>query len=241
MRKRRILVIGNSHSQMLLQALREREAQLVSLAPIEYRIAWLQTEKYGDTSLEDAENEVSSLRKDDLLVMARLGAQHNKMSLFCHKAPYRLYDEQVDEVFGPEDAEIIPQSAIEDTLKGMVEKDKVVSKLKSKAICQTLHFPPPPPKEMGDKEGTMVKAAESESVFMRFEHPMKRLCIWRLEQSVTNRYLMKLGVRTCNVPDVAVDKKGFLLPEYSAPDLTHANSKYGHMLLRHFEDAIDNI
>lgn len=232
MAPRRILVVGNSHSQMLSNALSKHRDFGASEAP-DFKFMWLKTQKHGDATLPEIEAEVSGLKETDLLAITILGTQHNILALFRHDQPYRLYDPQHAELFEDSAGEVVPLSTFAAAIRDIVQRDVTVARLKKLAPCRVVHFPPPPPKFSFGSAGKHIKISETETVFREFEDPYKRQLIYKLEQGITDEYLKKIGVDTCEIPKEAVDENGFLSREFQAADATHANFEYGASMLRY--------
>jgi hypothetical protein len=57
-----------------------------------------------------------------------------------------------------------------------------------------------------------------------------RLAMWETLHSQLREVCGEFGVTVIPVPNAAVDSQGFLLPQYSAPDATHANGDYGRLV-----------
>lgn len=58
-----------------------------------------------------------------------------------------------------------------------------------------------------------------------------RIAMWRLIQSITSEVASEFGVNFVKVPDEAISPSGLLKSEYWTDDLTHANEKYGALML----------
>jgi hypothetical protein len=57
-----------------------------------------------------------------------------------------------------------------------------------------------------------------------------RLAMWKTLHAQLADTCRAYGVPVVPVPSEATDSDGFLLPEYSAPDATHANAEYGRIM-----------
>lgn len=232
MARRRILIVGNSHSQMLSAALSKQGDLDVTDQP-DFKVMWLKKgEKFGDATLPEIEAEVRELNESDLLAITFLGTKHNILALFRHDQPYRVYDPRHAELFETSVGEVLPLSTLTATIREVVQRDATVARLKKLARCRVVHFPPPPPKFSSGGDGKHIKISETETTFREFEDPFKRLLIYNLEQKLTDEYLKTIGVDTCRPPKETIDENGFLLREFQASDATHANFRYGASMLR---------
>ncbi|HRF07214.1 MAG TPA: hypothetical protein PL193_01015 [Xanthobacteraceae bacterium] len=69
--------------------------------------------------------------------------------------------------------------------------------------------------------------------------PFIRLKLWLIVQDMLSEAAVAAGVRFLPVPKAACDADGFLLREYWAGDITHANLEYGNLLLAYVLDYCD--
>jgi hypothetical protein len=67
-----------------------------------------------------------------------------------------------------------------------------------------------------------------------------RLELWNVLAESLASHAKKLGTKFINAPEVSRDALGLLLPEYWQPDVTHANSKYGMLIIEELMKLIGN-
>jgi hypothetical protein len=99
----------------------------------------------------------------------------------------------------------------------------------------------PPPKEdneairtMLSKEAAFVRIAErlgTDLATVRMSSPVLRLKLWCLLQDQMAEVARATGARFCAVPAEVCTEAGFLRPEYWVRDATHANLRYGRIML----------
>lgn len=68
-----------------------------------------------------------------------------------------------------------------------------------------------------------------------YNDPRIRLAIWIIEMEEVSNLLGRLDIAVLPVPAEAIDADGFLLPDFSANDATHANAAYSELVLRQIE------
>ena len=236
---KRLLIVGNSHTQMISKALVSRSR--ASALPVDIEVCWLLSKgkgNFGDTSREDAQAKIAALKASDLLAVSFLGTLHNLIGLFEHPSPYAILDSQNDSGAIPPNAEIIPHKVMIDLFDQFTEDDLQVRKFAGIATCPVVHFFPPPPKERYAKP-RKFKVIDGKTVEFRFASALARLNLWKLETLAVERYLQRAGVVHYLCPRGSADEQGYLRPEYYASDATHANAAYGELLIEDFERMLD--
>jgi len=103
------------------------------------------------------------------------------------------------------------------------------------AACRVVHMMAPPPKRELGRERKKFVSPDGEVTFRQFGSPWTRLAIWRMEAEIVASHLEQFGIESCPLPERVHDPDGFLLPEFSAVDVTHANAAYGALVLEQLE------
>ena len=240
--RRKILVVGNSHTQIIKEAIAIRASAGMPVAD-DVEVCWLNLghkSNFGDTPREDAIAKVRSLRSSDLLVMSLIGTLHNSIGLFDHEIPFSLALSIYDPLETSLGRQIIPRNVMSDVFKDYVERVPVFEQLAEAARCLVVHFIPPPPKE-GFAESGKTRIVDEVQVQLEYAPKHSRLALWKLEESVVANYLSKLTVYHYAVPLNAATPEGFLLPAYHSSDATHANAQFGELLLRDFERMLHGL
>lgn len=106
----------------------------------------------------------------------------------------------------------------------------------------------PPPKRSADlikgfleKEPLLVKLAAEKGYSMtdvEVTPAIIRLKLWRVIQDMMAELAAANGGAFVEVPPETQDELGFLLPEFWAPDATHANNDYGRLMLDRFLERV---
>ena len=232
MARRRILIVGNSHTAMVKRAIRQ-EPGLVP-AGVELEICWLMAGGaggHGDTTPEAAEAKIRALGRGDLLVTSFLGTLHNIYGLIENDLPFSVMNGTAGSVLGR--TQIIPASVIGSLVDGHLQRDTTMKRYLEIAACRVVHFMAPPPKEdpgpppQQRKDGTPLPNA-------RWAEAQSRLAFWTIEAGKVSEYLERIGASPYLTPGGTRDSKGFLADAYQASDATHANASYGALLVRDF-------
>jgi hypothetical protein len=232
-RKRRILVLGNSHTRALAPDEVERDI---------LEVRWIKTRydaRFGDTSVAEAAELARNLQAQDCLVIMYFGTIHNIVGLLNHETPFTLVTAEDCDDVRTGAATLIPLNAMRAYLSDMIAADQTVRTLAEAAQCRVLHPMPPPPKET-PAAPTPDKAYRGRSIEdVGFSPAPRRRALWRLERDVLEAQLAKLGVELLDPPSDAMDQRGFLKPDYHASDVTHANKRYGRLVLDQIRAALD--
>lgn len=230
-----ILIVGNSHTAALKQAL-ENDTSLACGA-VSFQIRWLigddrsQTRRtLGDTSTDDARRLIARLDVDDMLVLALFGSGHNVLGLLRHDRPFALASTAVSG-----NDELIPERVMYDTFVGFQRKMKaVVVALQAEAPCPVYHLATPAPKE---DDSHILQATSSYRerpvTTVSLNPPLLRGTLWQLEMRAVRDVCEGSGIRFVNVPVGSTTDDGlFLRREYYGRDVTHGNEAYGALVLR---------
>jgi len=228
----RVFVFGDSHTQALKDALSDYELPNSSLR---FDIHWKYKEKKGsargDLKNEDALRIASSLSENDLLVISLLGTSHNLFGLLKHKIPFYVLTEQP-----MPDQRIIPVNVIFDAFVDLQKKNKLILELKKSTKARTLHLATPPPKFDND----FIKKFIEKKISVESLHnwygdivnpPQVRQALWRIEMESMKVVLEELGISLLPPPGSAMTPSGFLKEDYYASDATHANHRYGSLVI----------
>ena len=237
----KILIVGNSHTQMIRDAIAVREGEGKPTGDIE--VCWLLSRgkgDFGDTSREDAVAKITSLGASDLLVTSLIGTLHNIIGLFNHESPFLLAADSDRHAEKSTTAQVIPRQVMRDVFTEHVEGNEFFEQMVDAARCLVVHFIPPPPKE-GFAKGSKTRIVDGVQVHLEYAPKHSRMALWKLEESVVAGYLERLKVYHYAVPLNAATPEGFLLPAYHSSDATHANAAFGELLLRDFERMLHGL
>jgi hypothetical protein len=168
-----------------------------------------------------------------LVVLSLWGNWYNTLALVQHPEPfdfiYPSFDESVDE-----NRRIIPFTQIHRTFANNIRQQlEIVGIFQSLATGQMLLLETPPP-------------IEDENHILKYPGPFKehlsqgvtpaaiRRKLWRLQSQIYQDVCRDRMIEFVNFP-IEATSSGYLDPEYCFPDPTHANVKYGELILADVE------
>ena len=193
----------------------------------------------GDTSLDEFLPIARRLQKDDILVSVIGGNQYAVFSTIQH--PVR-FDFCLPEAAAPElnqDVELIPFRGLYDYFFTALQlgDGKTLEALRNSTRAKLVHLLAPPPKSdnsyIEQHHDTQFAAAGISN--MGVSAPELRMKFWKLQNRAIDEICGKLGIQTIRPPEEAQDPDGFLLRPYYAGDATHANVRYGELVLQQLE------
>ncbi len=238
MSRKKILVVGDSHTRALAKAHEARAARELKSEGLEFDINWLRNAdgSRGDLEMADALERAASLQANDMFVISILGTLHNVFGLLEHEKPFDLFSRGDETLSLAEGRVVVPENALWDMLKSNSERNKRIVDLRDKASCPAYHLATPPPKE--DSGFIMARAARYHERLVAeagVNLASTRLKLWKLEMRVLAHLCAEWTVQLVLPPAEAQTPEGFLRPEYYANDATHANAGYGELVLRQLE------
>jgi hypothetical protein len=230
-----IVVCGHSHAESILQAIYLPGLQAGSAPAISvcYSADWAAGPP-GDKEYWDF---VVELSRGKHVVIIWNGNQHNADFMFQAEPKFTLVgdaDDSYDHKHIP-----IPRAMIKDFFKPSFEElTKIIPTLSSAASITLMNGPAPKPlshiKNCILKEPYFTNIAKSLGVDvgdLAVTSDSLRLELWNVLVELLAKYAKTLGTNFISAPEVSRDAFGLLSPEYWAPDVTHANSKYGMLLI----------
>lgn len=237
--KRKIFVIGDSHTRVLGKAEELRVQSGDSPSECAFDIHWILTKKgdksRGDMPLEEAVAIAKALGPDDIVVISLAGTLHNIFGLLRHDPPFDFYTADDDHV--ESGTQIIPFHAVKDLLYDSARNNRNIIAIKKAASCRIFHLPTPAPKE--DNEFIQEKTVRYRDRFVLdagINSPAIRLKLWELEMEVVEELCREWGMSFIPAPLGSQTDAGFLKKDYYGADATHANEAYGQLVLRQLED-----
>lgn len=179
--------------------------------------------------------------RDKVAVIVWNGNQHQAAFLISSDPPFRVYNPNVRLVNPLSDKQLgswIPRTVFRDywdwTYKEFEEAISAISRHSQLVVVGT-----PPPKtdqtirEVLQNDPTILEAAKDKGIEpheVGLTAPCTRLALWNVIQDEMEELTLKAGGTFVPVPAKARDLEGYLLPEFSWPDATHTNSKYGSLI-----------
>ena len=244
MGKRRVIIVGDSHTAAVAQAAKIRKETSVD-GEVTFEIHRIGREKPGGKmikgpSLEQIVEILRNASADVVLVSMVGGNQYNVLGMLVHPEPFDFLLEGDDPATLTPDARVIPASQIEAAfdhfLSGTLSQ-QVQELLRAFPGKIKLHVEPPPPKEDGDY---IRKNAESyfqteENINLKVSPAPFRRRLWVAQSRALDRLCNNLGMTLIRAPEDSMDESGYLQRDAYGADATHANAVYGEMLLRQLE------
>ena len=240
-----IVVCGHSHAESILQAINLPELPAGSAPAISvcYSADWAAGPP-GDKEYWDFVVELS--RGKHVLIMWN-GNQHNADFMFQAEPKFTIVgvaDDSYDHEYVP-----IPRAMIKDFFKPSFEElTKIIPTLSRTASITLMNGPAPKPLSHIEncilREPYFTDIAKSLGVDvgdLAITSDSLRLELWNVLVELLAKYAKTLGTDFISAPEVSRDALGMLLPEYWTPDVTHANSKYGVLLIEEIRKLIGNV
>jgi hypothetical protein len=246
--KRRIVLFGDSHIHAIQDALKLRgpergdvhiEARrlLKQKANAPHARSSPKAGTIGDTSFEDFLSVAATLRKTDVLVSVIGGNQHAVFGTIKHPLPFDFYSPENPIV--QKHVSLIPYRMLYDQfLRGLRKGDgTMLVALRSATPARVVHLLAPPPKQKNAfielYHDTHFAAEGIERLGV--SSPALRMKFWHLQNRVLQEICGELGIELIPPPAEAMDPHGFLKRSCYAGDATHANIKYGELVLADLE------
>ena len=238
-KKRKIIIIGESHSQAPLVAMRAKIELPKGVDLVIHRLTKIKNGKLiGSIAFKDTLVLCSTLDKDDLVISTIGGNQHAALSLIQHPQPFDTVGNN-GELPEPSESgapEIVPRNALKAIFETSFRTNdgKRILAIANAGPQRTVHLMAPPPK---DDVAHILRKVEADfaakGIMEKGVSPAPmRLRIWNIQNEVRGAVLAEGGVDLLPPPDGTMDEAGFLKPEYYASDATHANEKYGMKIIQ---------
>jgi hypothetical protein len=245
-----ILVCGQSHAASILAAIMLPEMQ-VGIAPavaVCYSADLMGTT--GPPEGKEYWDFVVKLSRGKHVVVVWNGNQHNAHFMFQTEPKFTVLgvtdnSDNSDNY----DAVPIPRAMIKNFFKPSFEElTEIIPSLSGAASITLLNGPAPKPlahiqncisqeKYFAD----LTKSLELDTDCFIITSDSLRLELWKILVEMLANYAKTLGTNFISAPAVSRDAFGMLLPEYWTPDVTHANSKYGVLLIEEIGKLIGKV
>ena len=235
--RRRIVLFGDSHTAAISRALIYRNQQ-GKRAPVEvYRI---RKEKdgvqIGEMEFQRFCRLIAGLNADDLVFSAIGGNQYAVVGTVRADPDFRIVMPGTGSPEADASAEIVPYRAVRSYIaSGVFNSDGIMLEtLRKSTPARVFHLTPPPPKSDNDfirrcYEGRFANPGTGE---MDPTDPALRLACWQIQRDCLEEMCARIDVELLPPPVGALGEDGFLVPDCYANDATHANRRYGDLVLR---------
>lgn len=240
--KRKVVIVGDSHTYAIQKAIAAQKAADPEFEFEAYRFKRPKRGKdFGDLTARQILRLIKKLTPRDVVVSTIGGNHHSAFGLIQHPVAFDVLLPGREEAVA-EGAQIVPYRAVRDYFLGRLERgdSELVSKLASAARCPVYHLTPPPPKRDDDfiRSNHETQFAARGLMDNGVSPAPLRYKLWKLQTDLTRRMYEKAGVKQLMPPQKAMDEDGYLRPDFYAKDATHANKKYGTLVLRQIKSSI---
>jgi hypothetical protein len=193
----------------------------------------------GDTLLEHFLPIARRLSADDVLVSVIGGNQYAVFGTIQHPQPFDFFLPGSDPGEADPGVDLIPFRPLYQYFSESLRlgDGQTIAALRNSTKAQIVHLLAPPPK--GENEyiekhhDTLFAAAGISSLGV--SPPALRMKFWELQNRAIEEICKELGVQTLAPPADAADPDGFLRRAFYAGDATHANGRYGELVLQQLE------
>jgi len=230
-----IVVCGHSHAASILEAtsLPEIQAGIKTEIAICYSTDWAAGPP-GDKEYWDF---VVELSRGKHVVIVWNGNQHNANFMFQTEPNFTMLGVTGDSYH--KESVPIPRAMIKDFFKpSFAELSEIIPSLSKARNVTLMNGPAPKPLThiqnciLQEKYFTdIAKSLGVDIADLAITSDSLRLELWNVLAELLADSAKNLGANFLSAPEVSRDAFGMLSPEYWASDVTHANSKYGTLLI----------
>ncbi len=223
---RKILVVGSSHTAVIAKA----ASGMDSLNAL-----WVKNPKRddgpGDITVQQASEAVAALNSSDILAITWVGTYHNIFGLAQHEQPFDFFEPRSSEE--PDlTRELIPYGTLRRQFATTIGRDSFTRKIGGNTKANVVLLATPPVKGDDDFIRAKLKNYRGHNVEQAGVTPaFIRAKLWRLEMSCIESYCSDINVEFLPAPEAAFTEEGFLRTDLYGSDATHANVKYGAMVV----------
>jgi len=219
------------------------EASFHYLYDAPFHPAWLEAEQRETAGrLNGAILDKLLSAAPQFVVLSVGGNEHNVLSFSAQDRPYDFILSEEPDAPLCANAEIIPESAIRETLHGwMKDKIAILDALSraSAAPCMLISPPPPLPRaHVLAHPGELVRLGV-DSLQIAPEH--LRAKMWHLQTRIYEKICADINVAFIPVPPEFIDENGMLTAEACGNDATHANEIFGEAVMQHALRAAETL
>jgi hypothetical protein len=225
------VIIGQSHTVCIADALSDLDLEGISVVRLR------SGDKLNDPNAVTIDQAVQFIR--DLPG----GTYHNILGLVRPEVEFDFLLNSSDDV--SVGTQLIPHKVFVSAFDQHLETETGVKKIKAAAVGQVHVLSAPPPKQ--DNEFMMQK------LLAKWNKPYRgqdiaasglnsaslRLKLWLLECERLKKWSEGLKMKYVPAPSACLNNDGFLAESYFAADATHANSKYGALVLGLVASIVD--
>ena len=235
----KLIIFGESHVQSIKSALKQCPHEPNGQLDIRvFKCLKIKNGRTGgDLTHSYCLDYASELQINDVLVFSFGGNQNHLLALVQHPISFDVF--AIDMIEPEANRHQIPYSQIYDVYLHFLTRDvSRMTELKQAANCNVFMALPPPPKEnniflLEHAGDTFIRSGVRD---LGVSEPALRLKMYKIQCDIISRISTDNSIGIIPPPDQCVTASGYLKPEYYAKDATHANTDYGHAMLRHLID-----
>ena len=139
-------------------------------------------------------------------------------------------------------AQLVPMRAMVDYIQSGVEGNDgpVLKAIRRSTRAKVFHLAPPPPKEDNSFISQFFESRFAGEGIGELgpSRPQLRLKCWKVQTDCLQRLCAGLDIELVLPPAAALTEQGFLAPTYYAKDATHANRRYGELVLKQILEIV---
>jgi hypothetical protein len=176
--------------------------------------------------------EAKILSGNSIVVLSFLGTLHNVFGLLRKEYGYWIFRTGEEAFDTTQDLQVVPRQIMFDFFLTKARQNGRIPELVKVASVPVVHLMPPPPK--GDDlfiESVINKYRGVDVREARVSPAEARLRMWEVECEAISLYCDEIGISLLPPPAQARDSQGFLRLDCYAQDATHANAKYGELVI----------
>jgi hypothetical protein len=240
-----IVVCGHSHAASILEAIMLPEIN--SRSESEIAVCYSDDWTAGPPGDQEYWDFVVKYSRGKHVVIIWNGNQHNANFMFQTEPKFTMLG--VTENNYDHEGVPIPRSMIKDFFKPSFEElTEIIPSLSDAASITLMNGPAPKPLThiqdciLQEKYFTdIAKSLGVEVDDLDITSDSLRLELWNILAGLLATYAKTLGANFLSAPAASRDGLGLLLPEYCASDVTHANLKYGVLLVEEITKLIGKV
>ena len=198
----------------------------------------------GDMPLERFRRMIRNLRPDDFVFSVIGGNQYAAIATLKYSVDFDFLDSPAARDPGAEQVQIIPARALQSYLgEGIRSNDGAMLRLiRQETRARVFHLAPPPPKEDNEFIAANLESnfVDESSEIPTIARPTLRLKCWRTQQEILTKLCAEAQIGLIMPPNEAVTPAGYLRPEFYGRDSTHANRRYGELVLKQIMALVES-
>ena len=238
-------MIGQSHSAAIADALGEDDSAGSSIT-IHRLGSKNRPFERGTVSAENAIKLAGSLSPNDAVFLAMLGTFSNYIGMLRSGCDYDFLLAPSDEVeAGP--VARIPHRAMTMAFDANRGQGPTIEKIRTASKAPVFLLSSPPPKESNDyilhrllRQSDRLKYGKSVQEF-GIERPQTRRKLWQLETALSATWAQTLDITFVDAPTKCFNSNGFLARKYYYDDATHANARYGALVVQQIREIMQSM